>query len=74
MNGMADICTPAAGVFRVVEALQNANKSFDLVLLPNLGHDPSGYMFRRGWDYFVLHLLGEEPPKEFLISGLFGRD
>lgn len=67
MNGMADICTPAAGVFRVVEALQNANKSFDLVLLPNLGHEPSGYMFRRGWDYFVLHFLGEEPPKDFSV-------
>jgi dipeptidyl aminopeptidase/acylaminoacyl peptidase len=68
MNGMTDICTPPAAVFRIVEALQKANKDFDMVLLPNLGHDPSRYNFRRGWDYFVQHLLGEEPPKGFLVS------
>ena len=27
------------------------------------------YMMRRRWDYFVKHLLGAEPPKEYRIGG-----
>ena len=27
--------------------------------------DLSNYMMRRKWDYFVKHLKGVEPPKEF---------
>ena len=74
LNGMLDICTPPASVFRIAEALQKANKDFDMVLLPNLGHGFSSYIVRRTWDYFVQHLLDEEPPKEFQLSGLFGTD
>ncbi len=73
-GGMLDLCTTPAAIFRVVEALQIANKDFDMLLLPNQGHDFSPYLIRRAWDYFVQHLLGEEPPKEFEISGLFGSD
>ena len=72
MCGMLDIPTPPAATFRVVEALQKANKDFDLILLPNVGHNPSVYQTRRAWDYLVRHLLGEEPPKEYLLSGVFG--
>jgi len=38
------------------------------LMLPNQGHgfgNASNYMTRRRWDYFVKHLLGAEPPKEF---------
>lgn len=69
MHGMLDLlCLPAA-TFRVVDALQKANKDFDLVLLPNQSHGCSGnpYFTRRIWDYFVKHLQGAEPPKEFNI-------
>lgn len=74
MNGMLDPVTPPGGVFRIVDALQTANKDFDLILLPNLAHDPSGfgYLCRRTWDYFVQHLLEEVPPKEFRLSGVVG--
>ena len=39
-----------------------------IVIMPNRDHglnDP--YVIRRRWDYFVRHLLGVEPPKEFRI-------
>jgi hypothetical protein len=36
-------------------------------MLPNRGHGFGNepYMVRRRWDYFVKHLLGVEPPKEY---------
>ncbi len=71
--GMLDQSTPPASIFRVVEALQKANKDFDMLLLPSLGHDLSSYLSRRMWDYFVIHLMGEEPPKEYRLSGVFGQ-
>jgi hypothetical protein len=55
----------------VVDELVKANKDFDLLLLPNQRHgygDASNYMTRRRWDYFVRHLLGAEPPKEYQIK------
>ena len=53
-----------------VDALIAANKDFDLLLLPNRGHGFSRepYMMRRRWDYFVRHLLGAEPPKEYTFG------
>lgn len=68
MHGMIDRCTPPAGTFRIVEALQKSNKDFDLILLPNFEHDVSGYLIRRAWDYLVRNLLESEPPKEFRLS------
>ena len=69
--GMMDDVLPVSMTFRIVEALQIANKNFDMLLLPNLGHDLSGYTIRRSWDYFVEHLLGVEPPLDFkLLTGM----
>ena len=67
-NGMMDFCTLPANTFRLIEALQKSNKDFDLIMLPNLGHGYSDYLIRRAWDYFVTHLKGEEPPREFRLS------
>lgn len=53
---------------QVVDALIKANKDFDMLVLPNGNHGYGAampYHTRRKWDYFVKHLLGEEPPKEF---------
>jgi dipeptidyl aminopeptidase/acylaminoacyl peptidase len=54
----------------VVEALIEANKDFDMILLPNRGHGfaREPYMMRKRWDYFVTHLMGATPPKEFVFS------
>jgi len=55
-----------ASTMQFVDALIKANKDFDLLLLPGQGHGFTGtYAKRRRWDYFVRHLLGIEPPKEF---------
>lgn len=66
--GMLDDVMPVSMTFRLVEALQKANKRFDMLLLPNLGHGSSGYATCRSWDYFVQHLLGETPPEGFKLT------
>jgi dipeptidyl aminopeptidase/acylaminoacyl peptidase len=56
---------------QVVDALIKANKDFDLLVLPNGNHGYGAampYHTRRKWDYFVRHLLGEEPPKEYKFT------
>jgi dipeptidyl-peptidase 4 len=59
-----------ASTMLVVDALINANKSFDLLIMPNRPHycteDP--YYIRRKWDYFVEHLLELKPPVNYAIG------
>ena len=54
----------------LVAALIDANQDFDLLLLPNrphrFGDDP--YFTRVRWDYFVRHVLGQEPPPRYRIA------
>lgn len=69
-HGNADDNVPPYNTYLVVEALEKANKDFDLVIFPNAHHGygaDSYYMMRRRWDYFVKNLQGAEPPKEFKI-------
>ena len=71
VHGMMDDNVPPYNTLLVVEALQKANKDFDLVIFPNARHGfgaYSNYMMRLRWDYFVKHLLGAEPPKEYLMG------
>jgi dipeptidyl-peptidase 4 len=55
----------------LVDALMTANKSFDMLFVPNMYHGDSGphalYVTRRRWDYFVKYLLGVTPPENFQI-------
>jgi len=70
-HGMMDNNVPPYNTLVVVDALIKANKDFDLLMLPNQAHgygSMSNYMMRRRWDYFVTHLLGAEPPKEYEIK------
>lgn len=56
---------------QLADALIKANKSFDLVYLPNRTHDffrTDRYYMRRLWDHFVEHLLGANPPENFDLS------
>ena len=60
-----------ADTLLVVDALIKAGKDFDLVMIPNAAHGygaASNYMMRRRWDYFVTHLMGATPPKEYQIG------
>jgi dipeptidyl-peptidase 4 len=70
-HGGLDGNVPPYNTYLVAEALERANKDFDLVVFPNAGHgygSLSNYMMRRRWDYFVRNLLGAEPPKEYQIG------
>ena len=67
-HGLMDDNVPASNTLLLVEALVAANKDFDLVVFPNEGHgfgQGRSYWMRRRWDYFVQHLLGAAPPKEY---------
>jgi len=68
IHGMLDTVTPPEATFCLLDVLQQANKDFDVLLLPNDGHAISSYMLRRTWDYIVTHLHGLEPPKEFKLT------
>ena len=67
-HGMMDNNVPPTNTMLVIEALEKANKDYDLVIFPNSTHgygQYSPYMMRRRWDYFVKNLLNAEPPKEY---------
>ncbi len=71
-HGGMDSNVPPYNTYLVVDALIKANKDFDLLIFPNAGHGygrDGRYMMRRRWDYFVRHLMGAEPPKEYQIGG-----
>ncbi|HYK45849.1 MAG TPA: DPP IV N-terminal domain-containing protein [Parafilimonas sp.] len=71
-HGMADNNVPPYNTMLVIDALERANKDYDLVIFPYATHGYGGenyiYMMRRRWDYFVKNLLGKEPPKEYLFE------
>jgi dipeptidyl aminopeptidase/acylaminoacyl peptidase len=74
-HGLVDDNVPPSNTMLVVEALEKANKDFDLVVFPNSrhGYGPfSMYMMRRRWDYFVKNLLRADHPKEYEFK--FSRD
>ena len=70
MHGMLDQGNPPAILFRVVDALERANKDVDMYLSPHGHHGTSNYILRRAWDYLVTHLLDETPPKHFRLEML----
>jgi dipeptidyl-peptidase-4 len=70
-HGGMDDNVPPYNTNLVVEALIKANKEFDLIMFPNAGHGygaDNNYMMLRQWNYFVKHLLGAEPPKDYQIG------
>ena len=69
MVGLLDYVPPAAS-FRIVEALNRANKNFDLVVEPCWGYAATPYQLRRAWDYLVYHLQENEPPEDFCLNPL----
>ncbi len=69
MTGDMDDNVHPAMTIQVADALIKANKSFDFLILPNRAHGLNEpYVVRRRWDYFVEHLLGATPPRDFRIT------
>lgn len=67
-HGLMDGNVPASNTLLVADALVKANKDFDLLVFPHGSHgfgSASQYWMRKRWDYFVTHLLGVNPPKEY---------
>jgi dipeptidyl aminopeptidase/acylaminoacyl peptidase len=61
--GEMDNNVPIESTLRFVDALIKADKDFEFVFVPGAGHGMGGeYGGRRMNDFFVRHLLGEEPP------------
>ncbi|MGC1549855.1 MAG: DPP IV N-terminal domain-containing protein [Rhodanobacter sp.] len=71
VHGTMDDNVPPTTTLLVVDALIKANKDFDMLLIPNAHHGygaATPYTTRRRWDYFVQHLAGDTPPKEYALK------
>jgi len=67
VHGGLDDNVPPWNTLLVVDALNRANKDYDLIWLPGSRHgygdgQIARYVIRRRWDYFVRWLLGTPPP------------
>jgi dipeptidyl aminopeptidase/acylaminoacyl peptidase len=67
-GGIDDNVNPSA-TFKLAEALVNADKEFDLLILPSQRHGyvdkARNYFIKRRWNYFVEHLLNSKPIWDF---------
>ncbi|MDE2156041.1 MAG: DPP IV N-terminal domain-containing protein [Xanthomonadaceae bacterium] len=69
--GTLDDNVPPENTLLVVQALIKANRDFDMIAIPNAHHGYAAatpYITRRRWDYFVRHLAGDTPPKEYALK------
>jgi dipeptidyl aminopeptidase/acylaminoacyl peptidase len=80
---MDDNVHPALTI-QLIDAFIKAGKDIDMLVLPNANHgfvdlvhapndnrgkSPNNHFFlRKRWDYFVLHLLGTNPPADYVVS------
>ena len=69
-HGELDENVPLANSLRLVDALINANKDFELLILPNADHriENVPYFHRRRWDFFARELLGKTPPTGYRMQ------
>jgi dipeptidyl aminopeptidase/acylaminoacyl peptidase len=71
VHGTMDDNVPPNNTLVVVQALMSANKTFDLLMVPNAHHgygEQSQYIMRRRWDYFVHYLAGGTPPENYQMK------
>jgi dipeptidyl aminopeptidase/acylaminoacyl peptidase len=69
--GEHDTNVDPASTLQVANALIRANKTFDLLVLPNQDHTSGGaYGERKRNDFFVHHLMGVEPPDRNVTAAL----
>ncbi|HVG26530.1 MAG TPA: DPP IV N-terminal domain-containing protein [Acidobacteriaceae bacterium] len=71
VHGTMDDNVPPTNTLTVVDALMKANKSFDMLMVPNAHHgygEQTQYIMRRRWDYFVHYLAGGTPPENYQLK------
>ena len=61
---------------KMANALMEANRDFDMLIIPNKDHNLYDHKFftRKRWDYFVKNLMGAEPPINYEIGIRFKQD
>jgi len=67
MHGLIDDNVHVAQTLQLAQALIDAGKRFDMLILPEKNHSNlwwSGYANLRTWDYFVENLLQQAPPAD----------
>lgn len=69
-HGELDENVPPLATRRLIDALIEANKDFEYLIVPGAGHflDDYPYFNRRRWDFFVRSLQGVEPPQAYKID------
>ncbi len=69
-HGLMDSNVHPSNTLLVVQALIDAEKDFDLLLIPDAGHGfgNSRYFMKKRWDYFVEHLIQADPPSTFRFA------
>ncbi|HEY5382840.1 MAG TPA: DPP IV N-terminal domain-containing protein [Acidobacteriaceae bacterium] len=82
--GTLDDNVPPNNTLTMVLSLMKANKTFDMLAIPNAHHgygEQTPYITRRRWDYFVRYLAGGTPPENYqmksyddMIRALYGPD
>ncbi|RYG14852.1 MAG: hypothetical protein EOO07_16535, partial [Chitinophagaceae bacterium] len=61
--GEADTNVPPESTYRMADALIKANKDFEILSIPGMGHSDGGtYGRRKKKDFFVKSLLQVDPP------------
>jgi dipeptidyl-peptidase 4 len=74
-HGMLDDNVPVSITMLLIDALEKANKDYDLLVFPEAHHSygevGGAYMMRRRWDYFLTELMKATPPREFQMPPLF---
>ena len=70
-GGIDENVNPSA-TFKFAEALIKAGKDFDLFIWPSRNHSfgrtDGDYFTKKRWDYFIEHLMGEEPIRHYQIE------
>lgn len=69
-HGLMDSNVHPSNTLLVVQALIEAEKDFDLLVLPEAGHGFGNgrYFMLRRWNYFVEHLQGGTPAADFRFA------
>ncbi|WP_405163071.1 S9 family peptidase [Nocardia sp. NBC_01499] len=69
-GGLDDSVSPQL-TLRLAEALVQADKDFELLLIPGADHYGNGYehhINRRRWDFLVRNVMGAEPPAGYRLA------
>lgn len=71
IHGELDDNVPVYQTLGLVDALIEANRDFDMLVVPGVGHSMfhrEAYVLRRKWDYFVRHLMQATPPANYRLG------